>query len=126
MTEAEYYKQQDEQAVKEEFIAKRTDSMFDEVKAGTFNPYRLIELQVTHFENNGEVDNLFRDLLKIDESDAPMIIAMKATSDKCLFLQNFYRCEHVQAQMTEWAEYDLTQEAEDNYNERACEARDCD
>ena len=124
MTEAEYYKQQDEQAENEEFIARRVDDMFDEVKAGKFNPERLAELFVIHLENNGTVENCIRDLLISDDKETIEVTGVRCIDEKYAFYHNFYRCEHVQTQMQEWAEEDLTQESEDNYNEAACEDRD--
>ena len=110
---------------KAEKEANRVDDMFKELKAGEFDPVRLIELQVIHFENNGEVDDLFRNLLIDDKTfvGSKTNDLLKLTS-VVLFQDNFYRCEHVQKQMQEWAEEDLTQEAEDNRNEAECEERD--
>jgi len=123
---AVYEKEQNALAQLEDFISKREDEMFDEIKAGTFNPERLIELQVIHFENNGEVDDLFRDLLTSNDEETIEITGVRCIDQKYAFYHSFHDCEHVQKQMQEWAEEDLNQEAEDNYNEAACEARDCE
>jgi len=114
MTEAEYYKQQDEQAEKEEFIAKRVNEMWKDLHSGDLDIELIIELREIFFDNNGESDYLFKAMLIGDQYGATKLI-------DC-----FSDCEHVNEHMNERAEHDLTQEAEDNYNERACEARDCD
>ena len=119
---AVYEKEQDALAQLEEFISNRVDDMFGEVRAGKFDPERLLQLQIIQFENNGEVDNYYRDLLKSDSDNYyNASLQCKAATN---FADNFYNCEHVQTQMKEWAEEDLNQEAEDNCNESACEARD--
>lgn len=123
---AVYEKEQDALAQLEDFIAKRVNEMEKEIKSGDFDPYRLNELREIHFDNNGEVDDLFRNLL-ISNSEINLALdeALKISSVND-FADNFFQCVRVEAQIQEWAEEDLTQEAEDNRNESACEARDCD
>ena len=107
-------------------ISARTSVMFDELRAGTFDDERSIELRELHFDGSGEVDGLFK-LLIMNGTGLPASIETMFKLDSLNnFTCNFYRCKHVQKQIEEWAEEDLSKEDEDNFNESQCEQRDCE